>query len=159
MNVTVDIETPRQKVVTEMLDKLDTYLSELYPPESNHFPETEQLSYSNTLFCVARYNDIALGCGAALLKFEQENAYAEIKRMYVHEEYRGEGVGGDGGWWLWGWCGWCSDVGSTKRNPSHSRFLKSEPIDGTCWRLPAGARPKVDASVHARPAQQAMRLR
>ena len=93
MNVTVEIETPKQKVVTEMLDKLDTYLSELYPPESNHFPETEQLSYSNTLFCVARYNDIALGCGAALLKFEQENAYAEIKRMYVHEEYRGEGVG------------------------------------------------------------------
>ena len=53
MNVTVEIETPKQKVVTEMLDKLDTYLSELYPPESNHFPETEQLSYSNTLFCVA----------------------------------------------------------------------------------------------------------
>ena len=28
------------------------------------------------------------------MKFEQEKAYAEIKRMYVHEEYRGAGVGG-----------------------------------------------------------------
>ena len=94
MNVTVEIETPRQKSVSNMFDDLDTYLSQLYPPESNHFIDIEELAKANTIFCVARNKDIALGCGAALLKFEQEKAYAEIKRMYVHEEYRGEGVGG-----------------------------------------------------------------
>ncbi len=93
MAVTVEIESPRQKVVNEMFCRLDQYLSELYPPESNHLLNIEKLSCSNTIFCVARYNDIALGCGAALLKFEEEKSYAEIKRMYVHEEYRGDGIG------------------------------------------------------------------
>ena len=61
MNVTVEIETPRQKSVSNMFDDLDTYLSQLYPPESNHFIDIEELSNSNTIFCVARNKDIELG--------------------------------------------------------------------------------------------------
>ena len=93
MAVTVEIESPRQKAVNQMFDNLDKYLSELYPPESNHFTDIEKLSSSNAIFCVARNLNTALGCGAALLKCEEESAYAEIKRMYVHEEYRGQGIG------------------------------------------------------------------
>jgi len=42
-NSVIRIENPRDDGVRELIAALDSYLSSLYPPESNHFLDLEQL--------------------------------------------------------------------------------------------------------------------
>ncbi len=93
MDVTVELESPYQPAITEMINYLDSYLSKLYPPESNHFTDLKTLSDSNAIFCVARKSIKPIGCGAAIIKYDGDHVYAEIKRMFVYQRYRSQGVG------------------------------------------------------------------
>jgi putative acetyltransferase len=67
----------------------DAYAAALYPAESNHMVDAALLAQPHVIFCVARQHGRALGCGAAVLC----EGYAELKRMYVHEDARGLGLG------------------------------------------------------------------
>lgn len=84
------MENPRAEGVSELISALDSYLSGLYPPESNHFLDLEQLAQPGIRLFVARRDGLPVACGA--LRIDAEG-YGEIKRMYVIPEARGEGLG------------------------------------------------------------------
>ncbi len=90
MNVEVNLESPLQEDVVQMIRALDAYLESLYPSDSNHLLEVEALAGENVRFLVARVESRAVGCGALLL---DPRGYGEIKRMYVDSEQRGLGIG------------------------------------------------------------------
>lgn len=83
-------ETPDQPEVRAFLAASEAYASALYPAESNHFVDVEQLAKPNVVFLVARDTTIACGCGAIV---RSTDGTAEIKRMWVAPEARGRRVG------------------------------------------------------------------
>ena len=93
---TVEIkgESPLTPEAAELFALSDAYAAALYPAESNHMVDAGLLAQPNVVFCVARQNGRALGCGASVVysASQDEPAYAEIKRMYVHEDARGLGL-------------------------------------------------------------------
>lgn len=83
-------ESPNQADVIAMLDKLDAYCGELYPAESNHLMDIASLMQDGVVFLVARdAQGRAAGCGA----YVGRGDYAEVKRMFVEPDTRGQGVG------------------------------------------------------------------
>jgi len=83
-------ESPNQADVIAMLNKLDAYCGELYPAESNHLMDITSLMQDDVVFLVARdAQGRAAGCGA----YVDRGDYAEVKRMYVEPDTRGQGVG------------------------------------------------------------------
>lgn len=76
-----------------MIRWLDDYMSALYPPESNHFLDVSQLLAPNVRFFVAREATRGVGCGALVVEGASDDAYGEVKRMYVDPALRGRGVG------------------------------------------------------------------
>jgi len=89
-NTVIRMENPRDEGVRRLIAALDDYLSSLYPPESNHFLDLEQLSRPEIRFFVARRGGAPLACGALRI---DRSGYGEVKRMYVAPEVRGQGVG------------------------------------------------------------------
>jgi putative acetyltransferase len=89
-SVTIQLESPRGDGVSELIRALDSYLSGLYPPESNHFLDLEQLAAPAIRLFVARRDGLPVACGA--LRIDAEG-YGEIKRMYVIPAARGQGLG------------------------------------------------------------------
>jgi putative acetyltransferase len=89
-NSVIRIENPRGDGVRELIGALDSYLSALYPPASNHFLDLEQLSQPDVRFFVARRGGTPLACGA--LRIDRAG-YGEVKRMYVAPAARGQGLG------------------------------------------------------------------
>jgi putative acetyltransferase len=88
----IDIETAGQPEVIAMLDRLDAYCAALYPAESNHLMDIRSLTAANVLFLVARDDaGRAVGCAACV----DRGGYGEVKRMFVDESQRGQGVGRD----------------------------------------------------------------
>jgi putative acetyltransferase len=82
-------ESPLTPEVAELFALSEAYAAALYPPESNHMVDAALLAQPHVIFCVARQHGRALGCGAAVLY----DGYAELKRMYVHADARGMGLG------------------------------------------------------------------
>jgi putative acetyltransferase len=89
-NAMIQIENPRAAGVHELIAALDSYLSSLYPPASNHFLDLEQLSRPDVRFFVARREGAPLACGALRI---DAAGYGEVKRMYVAPSARGQGLG------------------------------------------------------------------
>ena len=85
----IQIESPRAAGVPELICALDSYLSSLYPPSSNHFLDLDQLSSPDIRLFVARREGAPLACGALRIAA----GYGEVKRMYVVPSARGEGLG------------------------------------------------------------------
>ncbi len=94
---TVEIrdESPLTPEAAVLFALSDAYAAALYPAESNHMVDADLLAQPNVIFCVARQHGVALGCGASVLcsGSPAEPPYAEIKRMYIHEDARGLGLG------------------------------------------------------------------
>jgi GNAT superfamily N-acetyltransferase len=82
-------ETPDQPAVLAFLEASEAYSAALYPPESNHMLDLAQLLDPAMRFFVARRGGVALGCGG--LRLSQD--HGELKRFYVAETARGQGVG------------------------------------------------------------------
>jgi putative acetyltransferase len=92
--VQIAAESPLAAEVAELFALSDAYAAALYPAESNHMVDAGALAQPHVIFCVARQGGKVLACGAAVLYAETGGAcYAEIKRMFVHEEARGLGLG------------------------------------------------------------------
>ncbi len=88
-SVAVAVEDPRQDDVRALLAAEDAYINALYVPEENHLLDAEALAAPDVDFFVARREGVAVGCGALVRK----EGYCEIKRMFVSEMARGEGIG------------------------------------------------------------------
>lgn len=73
----------------ELIAALDDYLGSLYPAESNHFLDLEQLAQPEIRFFVARRGGAPVACGALRVA----GGYGEVKRMYVDPKARGGGLG------------------------------------------------------------------
>lgn len=85
----IAFEHPDQPAVHALIAELDAYLYALYPPENVYALDMSSLCRPDVLFAVARdRTGMATGCGAIVLKPE----YAEIKRVYVRPQARGQGV-------------------------------------------------------------------
>jgi putative acetyltransferase len=78
-----------------MLALSDAHAASLYPAESNHLVDAAVLAQPHVIFCMARQDGEALGCGAVVLYAGDGAArpYAEIKRMWVYDSARGKGLG------------------------------------------------------------------
>jgi putative acetyltransferase len=82
-------EDPAQPDVIELLRHGETYSASLYPPESNHHFPLDALRRPEVRFLVARDAEgKALATGAVVL----HDGWAEIKRMWVEEAVRGQGI-------------------------------------------------------------------
>lgn len=94
MTVRIGVERPDHPEVVALIRALDAYQQALYPPESNHLLDLASLVRPEVIFCVARIDGAAVGCGAALLACDTAGQpYGEIKRMYVDPGRRGNGLG------------------------------------------------------------------
>ncbi|WP_317203596.1 GNAT family N-acetyltransferase [Janthinobacterium sp.] len=86
----IALESPDQPEVISLIAELDAYQDTLYPPESRHSLDLMSLKQANVVFVVARdVSGKAIACGAVVVNAE----YGELKRMYVHPQSRGAGVG------------------------------------------------------------------
>lgn len=84
---------PEEPLVADLLQRSEAYARSLYPSESVHMLPVALLRAADVRFLVARDRRTgdALGCGAVVL---QSGAAGEIKRMFVDEGARGQGIGG-----------------------------------------------------------------
>ena len=91
-----------------LLVRSDEYMVALYPAESNHLVSSESLRSGDTLFLGAFTQTLqeegvapvalgrrpnvkrCIGCVAA--RFYREQGYAEIKRLFVDEAFRGNAI-------------------------------------------------------------------
>ncbi len=90
-------ERPDHPEVAALLGELDAYLASLYPPEANHILDLQALAAPQVSFFAARLDGRVAGCGAVRRQPGETatagQAYGEIKRMMVHPDCRGRGIG------------------------------------------------------------------
>ncbi len=82
-------ETPDQPDVIALIAELDAYQDTLYPAEARYALDLASLKTSNVVLMVARNAEgTAIGCGAVVIA----EGHGELKRMYVRQANRGQGV-------------------------------------------------------------------
>jgi putative acetyltransferase len=89
-NILIQIDDPSSPAARELIERLNKYLTSLYPAESNHLLSVEALQHHNVTFLTASVDSEVAGCGAFV---NQGGEYAEIKRMFVLPEFRGIKLG------------------------------------------------------------------
>lgn len=91
MTITVDVEPFESTDARRLIAALDAHLASRYPPEQRFGPnlKPEHLAPGLGTFLIARADGRAIGCGALRLLDETT---AEVKRMFVEPELRGQGV-------------------------------------------------------------------
>ncbi|KQQ36476.1 hypothetical protein ASG19_08570 [Rhizobium sp. Leaf306] len=90
MSVTIAIELPDQPDVAALIEMSDSFMAGLYPQEGNFAVDINALCQPDIVFVVARLDGKAVGCGG--LKWLGDKT-AEVKRIFVHDNARGHGVG------------------------------------------------------------------
>jgi len=80
---------PSEPAVRQLIEELDAYQNMLYPAESNYQLDLETMAHPQMRFYSVAVDGIILGCGGFWL-YED---YAEVKRVYVHPNSRGLGLG------------------------------------------------------------------
>jgi putative acetyltransferase len=90
VSITIQPEDPAQPEIRALIDDLDALMISLYPAASNHLLDIEALRQPDIKFFVARYDDVAVGCGAYRV-LDDKNG--EIKRMFVTPVARGMRLG------------------------------------------------------------------
>ena len=71
-----------------LIDELEAVLAAEYPPEQRHGLALDAIFQPHVRFFVATRQGAAVGCGGVALFAD----FAEVKRMYVRETARGQGV-------------------------------------------------------------------
>ncbi len=91
MLFTVEAEPFDSADARRLITALDAHLAGRYPPEQRFGPnlKPEHLARGLGTFVIARADGRAIGCGAFRLL---NVTTAEVKRMYVEPEVRGQGV-------------------------------------------------------------------
>jgi GNAT superfamily N-acetyltransferase len=88
--VAIIAERPDSADASALIMELESHLEPLYPRESRHGLNIEQLIAEDVAFFVLRSDGAPACCGGVKL-FGAD--YGEIKRMYVHPWFRGAGFG------------------------------------------------------------------
>ena len=88
MTVTITTEPPDTGDAIMLIAELEALLEPLYPRESRHGLNVEQLIAEAVAFFLLRADGTPAGCGGIKLVGAQ---YGEIKRMYVRPQFRGRG--------------------------------------------------------------------
>ena len=86
MEITLAVK-PDQNV-RQLLEELDDELGALYSPEQRHSLNLEAVFKPHIRFFLARRDNEVVGCGGVAV-FDD---FAEVKRMYVRPQARGQGV-------------------------------------------------------------------
>ena len=89
----MDIEylDPDSPDVQALIAASDAYYVDLYPAESTHLEDSEDLKRPNVLFVGCRIDGELVASGAAKI-LQEDVSYAEIKRVFVLAQYRGKGL-------------------------------------------------------------------
>ena len=77
--------------VQALIARSDAFYTDLYPPESNHLEDYQSLKLANVIFIGYRAETGLVACGAAKV-LDDDGTYAEIKRVFVDAQYRGQGL-------------------------------------------------------------------
>ena len=88
MSIITEMVTSPSDDVRELVSELEETLAAEYPPEQRHGLSLDAIFQPHIRFFVARVNGFPAGCGGVAL-FDD---FAEVKRMYVREAVRGQGV-------------------------------------------------------------------
>lgn len=86
--MSISIESPRGPGIAELLRAGEAYAESLYPAEENFILPLEALEKPAVTVFVARADGRALGMAALVL----DGAQCELKRLFVHDEARGQGL-------------------------------------------------------------------
>ncbi len=82
---------PDSPDVQALIAASDAYYIDLYPVESTHLENSEDLKRPNVLFVGCRIDGELVASGAAKI-LQDDVSYAEIKRVFVLAQYRGKGL-------------------------------------------------------------------
>jgi putative acetyltransferase len=91
VTVVIDVESPLQDDVRELIAALNAHLLTLTPPEFCSHLTVEDMAGPDTTVFVARDKGQAIACGALR---RDADGVGEVKRMYTIPARQGEGVGG-----------------------------------------------------------------
>src|SRR4051812_1497943 len=83
-------EPPRQPEVEELLRLSDEFAFALYPADSCYLLDVGELEKPGVTVFLARTDGRALGMAALVV--DQDAPRAELKRMFVHPDARGQGL-------------------------------------------------------------------
>ncbi|MGB7337396.1 MAG: GNAT family N-acetyltransferase [Phototrophicaceae bacterium] len=89
MTIIITQERPDTPDAMQLIDELEATLSPLYPDESRHGYSVDKLIRQGVNFFVVRQDGKPIGCGG--VQFYGTD-YGELKRMYIHPDYRGQGL-------------------------------------------------------------------
>ncbi|WP_262927387.1 GNAT family N-acetyltransferase [Phytohalomonas tamaricis] len=85
----IRIEPSRASQAHELIGLLDELQTQLYPPSNHYLDNVETLEQSHVFFVRALDDEnLAVGCGAV----KRLGDYGEIKRMFVQEQARRQGI-------------------------------------------------------------------
>ena len=86
MAVVITRERPDSSDAIALITELEAELEPHYPSKSRHGYSVEKLIAQDVAFFVLRDDGVPAGCGGIQLF---DNAYGELKRMYVRPTFRG----------------------------------------------------------------------
>ncbi len=88
MSTLIARDDPGRPDVKRLLEARDALMQSLYPPESNHYLDIEEMRQPPMRFFTAAIDGEVLGCGGIWL----HEGYGEIKSLYVDPKARGRGL-------------------------------------------------------------------
>ena len=86
--VRIDLALSATDEVRLLIDELEAVLAAEYPPEQRHGLALDAIFQPHVRFFLATRHGAAVGCGGVALFPD----FAEVKRMYVRDTARGQGV-------------------------------------------------------------------
>ncbi len=89
--IEVQAISPLRDDVRALVAELDHYMAQMYPSESNHFDPVETLVHPSVYF-VGLFDGETLCAIGAVKAMNDDGIYAEVKRVYVTPNYRGNGL-------------------------------------------------------------------
>ena len=90
-DIQIEYLDPQAAEVKALVAVSDDFYEGLYPVESNYLESVDDLDKSNVLFVGCRVDGALVASGAAKL-MDDDGDYAEIKRVFVLDDYRGRGL-------------------------------------------------------------------
>jgi putative acetyltransferase len=82
---------PHSQAAQDLFTLSDDYLAALYPAESIHSTSATDLSGPSSLFLGVADEQNMIGCGSVMI-IEGDIRYGELKRVFIKEAYRGQGL-------------------------------------------------------------------
>ena len=90
-DLNIEYLDPNSAEVQALLAMSNAYYVNLYPAESNHLENSDDLKKPNVLFVGCRVDGELVASGAAKI-MQDDGGYGEIKRVFVLDDHRGKGL-------------------------------------------------------------------